>query len=136
MPLRESLHYSKSIPFTKLIVSRLLYLSYNLPSMRSHLRPLFAVSLYLPHLKLRALHSSCYNSFFSYVACPLTRFYSFAPFLRNAISLNTASYLYAVHGSFILFLLSFYGRPSLYMCCLSAASFQLSHYPVIPFISI
>ena len=69
---------------------------------------------------------------FPYVACPLTRFHSFAPFLQNTISLNTASYLYAVHGSFIPFPLSFYGRPSPYMRYLNAASFQLSHSPFFP----
>ena len=56
--------------------------------------------------------------------------------LRNAFRLNTASFLHAVHGSLIPFLPTFYGRPSLYMRYLNAASFQLSHSPPIPFISI
>ena len=64
----------------------------------------------------------------------MTRFYSFTPFLQNTISLNAASYLYAVHGSFIPFLLSFYRRPSPHMRCLNAASFHLSLNPFIPFI--
>ena len=69
---------------------------------------------------------------FPYIARLLTRLYSFAPFLQNTISLNTASYLHAVHGSFIPFLLTFYGRPSCYMHCLNAASFLLLHSPLFP----
>ena len=67
-----------------------------------------------------------------YVARPLTRFGSFAPLSWSAIRLNTASYLYAVHGSFIPFLLPFYGCPSLYTHCLNAALLHLSHSPFFP----
>ena len=55
--------------------------------------------------------------------------------LRNAFRLNTASFLHAVHGSLILFLPTFYGRPSLYMHCLNAASSHLSYclaFPLYP----
>ena len=38
-----------------------LYSHNNLPSMRPHLRSSFAVPLYLPRLKLRALHSSSHT---------------------------------------------------------------------------
>ena len=56
----------------------------------------------------------------------------FTSFFQNAFRLNTASYLHAVHGSLIPFLLTFYGHPSSYMRYLNAASFHLSHSPVFP----
>ena len=42
--------------------------------------------------------------------------------LQNALCLNTASFLRAVHGSLIPFPLTFHGRPSLTRVYLNAAS--------------
>ena len=55
--------------------------------------------------------------------------------LQNALHLNTASFLRAVHGFLILFPLAFYGRPSLTRIYLNAVSSLLSHRPSLPFIS-
>ena len=55
--------------------------------------------------------------------------------LRNALHLNTASFLRAVHGSLTPFPLAFYGRPSLTCVYLNAVSSLLSHRPSLPFIS-
>ena len=55
--------------------------------------------------------------------------------LQNALHLNTASFLRAVHGSLIPFPLAFYGRSSLTHVYLNAVSSLLSHRPSLPFIS-
>ena len=55
--------------------------------------------------------------------------------LRNALHLNTASFLRAVHGSLIPFPLAFYGCPSHTRVYLNAVSSLLLHHPSLPFIS-
>ena len=77
----------------------------------------------------------CYDSFLflhhsSFDSLPYLR-----TVLRNALRLNTASLLHAVHGSLIPFLPSIYGRPFLTRVYLNAVSSLLSHCPSIPLIS-
>ena len=52
--------------------------------------------------------------------------------LRNALHLNTASFLRAVHGSLTPFPLAFYGRPFLTRIYFNAVSSLLSHRPSLP----
>ena len=77
----------------------------------------------------------CYDSFFFIRRSSFASLQSLRTVLRNAFRLNTASFLHAVHGSLIPFPLTFYGHPSLTHVYLNAASFRLSHYPSLPFIS-
>ena len=58
--------------------------------------------------------------------------YPFVLFPRNTICLNTASFLYAVHGPVISFPLSYYGHLLLFMRNPYAASSLLLHSPAIP----
>ena len=77
----------------------------------------------------------CYDSFLFICHSSLDSLPYLRTVLRNALRLNAASFLYAVHGSLIPFPPSFYGRPFLTRVYLNAISSLLSHCPSIPFIS-
>ena len=58
----------------------------------------------------------CYDSFLFIRRSSLDSLLYLRTVLRNALRLNAASLLHAVHGSLVLFPLTFYGRPSRYTC--------------------
>ena len=78
---------------------------------------------------------TCYDSFFFLRRSSLASLPYLRTVLWNALRLNTASFLYAVHGSLTPFLHTFYGRPSLTRVYLNTISSLLSHRPSLPFIS-
>ena len=83
----------------------------------------------------RQLLAMCYDSFLFIRHSSLDSLPYLHTILRNALRLNTASLLHAVHGSLVPFPPSLYGRPFLTRVYLNAVSSLLSHCPSIPLIS-
>ena len=77
----------------------------------------------------------CYDSFLFIRHSSLDSLPYLRTVLPNALRLNTASLLHAVHGSLVPFPPSLYGRPFLTRVYLNAVSSLLSHCPSIPLIS-
>ena len=91
--------------------------------------------LFTCDFNLHFTYALCYDSFLFICHSSLDSLPYLRTVLRNALHLNAASFLYAVHGSLVPFPPSLYGRPFLTRAYLNAISSLLSHCPSIPLIS-
>ena len=94
----------------------------------------FRIIAYHDHSS-KSISVTCYDSFLFLRHSSLASLPYLRTVLRNALHLNTASFLHAVHGSLIPFPLAFYGLPSFTRVYLNAASSILLHRPSLSFIS-